>query len=217
MKKDLVSDMKVYQNAKKVSKMLGLSNSNLRKYSQILETSGYQFTKDDGKINYLEKDIIVLKRLMELVNTEGITLDDAARDIISMFDVGKHELAKPSEELPSPSTEEISKDKSTDIKPITPLKEKKSVKSAEIETIEKKLDKAIGFIMEREKIEAEYDKMIQEKDEIIAKLKAENEQHQKDKQVINLRDKLLLETIRRKQEAQRNAAGNGFWPRKNKI
>lgn len=200
MKRDSVSDMKVYQNAKKVSKTLGITNNNLKRYTQILQAADYKFTEDEGKVNYFEKDIIVLKKLMELVNIEGISPDEAAKDVIAMFENGQ-------EEVNITSKDTITLENST-------TQEEVILDTSECDTIEKKLDKAIQFIMDQKRIEAEFTRIVKEKEEIIKNLKAEVEQLKRDKQVINLRDKLLLETIRRRQQEQKNAVDIGFWPRK---
>jgi hypothetical protein len=245
VKDDLVvSDMKAFQNAKKASKNLGVSNSNLNKYSQVLESYGYLFKKEGNKIVYLEKDIIVLKKLKELAVLGGMNINEAANAVVTMFGEGsplkgtqeqlevtqeleasKQEIgvAKPKKseeskkEVDVPKPEKLDKKGPKDLKANKPIKKADNISTVNIESIEEKLDKAINFIVERENSKENLQKIIYEKDLIIAKLKRENDNYQKEKDVINLRDKVLLETIRIRQEERKKSAANlSFWEKRKK-
>lgn len=63
---------------------LKIQESTLRKYCLILEKNGYEFLKNEnGHRAYFDPDIIVLKKFLELKNGTDMTLEQAAKSVIS--------------------------------------------------------------------------------------------------------------------------------------
>lgn len=63
---------------------LKVQESTLRKYCLILEKNGYEFLKNDnGHRAYFDPDIIILKKFIELKKGTDMTLEQAAKSVIS--------------------------------------------------------------------------------------------------------------------------------------
>ncbi|MCM3256093.1 DUF3967 domain-containing protein [Priestia aryabhattai] len=70
--------------SKDVTDLLKIQNSTIRKYCLLLEELGYQFHKNDkGQRGFFDKDIVVLRKLMETKNTTDMTLKQAAIAVMS--------------------------------------------------------------------------------------------------------------------------------------
>src|SRR5690625_6649308 len=62
-----------------VARQLNISESTLRKYSLLLEDTGYTFDKNSrGQRAYYDSDIIAIRRMMDLKNG-GMTLERASQ------------------------------------------------------------------------------------------------------------------------------------------
>jgi len=71
-------------NANDVCALLGIKESTLRKYALILKDAGYQFhVNDKGQRGYLDQDVIVLKRFLEVKNNRDMTLEQSANAVIA--------------------------------------------------------------------------------------------------------------------------------------
>jgi DNA-binding transcriptional MerR regulator len=71
--------------AGEVADTLGISDSTLRKYCLILERAGYHFLRGDNKRRaFVTRDVMTLKRLQEISQSKNVTLEDAARLVVSM-------------------------------------------------------------------------------------------------------------------------------------
>ncbi|MCY8233761.1 hypothetical protein [Priestia endophytica] len=88
---------KIY-SAKKVSFLLGIQNTTVRKYSQLLEKSGYHIHKNDlGHRGFFDKDVIVLRKIIELTKHPNMSLEDAINVVVSMdsgMDMSKHDTKR---------------------------------------------------------------------------------------------------------------------------
>ncbi|MBO1582551.1 DUF3967 domain-containing protein [Bacillus sp. XF8] len=74
-----MTDEIVY-SASEVYKRLGISDSTLRKYMEVLQREGYTVKKDKrGRREYTEYDVMVLEKLIELSKHDGMTLEKAAK------------------------------------------------------------------------------------------------------------------------------------------
>ncbi|MGM9988103.1 MAG: DUF3967 domain-containing protein [Bacillaceae bacterium] len=74
----------ILMGANDVCTLLGIKESTLRKYAILLKDAGYQFhVNDKGQRGYLNKDVIVLKRLIEIKGHRDMTLDKAVTAVIS--------------------------------------------------------------------------------------------------------------------------------------
>lgn len=76
---DAMANEIVY-SASEVYKRLGISDSTLRKYMEVLQREGYTVKKDKrGRREYTEYDVMVLEKLVELSKYDGMTLEKAAK------------------------------------------------------------------------------------------------------------------------------------------
>ncbi|MFJ5625586.1 DUF3967 domain-containing protein [Peribacillus loiseleuriae] len=67
-----------------VCTLLNIKESTLRKYALLLKDAGYQFhVNDKGQRGYFDKDVIVLKRFIEVKSNRDMTLEQAAEAVIS--------------------------------------------------------------------------------------------------------------------------------------
>jgi hypothetical protein len=72
--------------SKEVAELLGISDSTLRKYCLILEQNAYKFLRDEhNRRAFLERDIRVLRRFLEMAKNSDMMLEDAALAVISAF------------------------------------------------------------------------------------------------------------------------------------
>ncbi|MFJ8417147.1 DUF3967 domain-containing protein [Bacillus paramycoides] len=81
-----MTDEIVY-SASEVYKRLGISDSTLRKYMEVLQREGFTVKKDKrGRREYTEGDILVIERLIELSKHDGMTLEKAAKMIAQQIE-----------------------------------------------------------------------------------------------------------------------------------
>ena len=74
---------KVY-SAKEVSTLLGIQNTTVRKYAQMLEKAGYHIHKNElGHRGFFNDDVIVLRQIRELTKHPDMSLDQAINVVIS--------------------------------------------------------------------------------------------------------------------------------------
>lgn len=84
MSDDILEHQKAYW-PREVADLLDISESTLRKYCLILEEKGYKFLRgDNNRRAYLDRDVIALRKFMELSQNKNITLEDAAVAVVSM-------------------------------------------------------------------------------------------------------------------------------------
>ncbi|ARV91412.1 DNA-binding protein [Bacillus cereus] len=76
--------MKTFYSPSDVAEQLGIQSSTLRKYADVLEREGYSFTKNErGHRKYREVDVLVFRKVINLKNDTDVTLDNAAKQIVS--------------------------------------------------------------------------------------------------------------------------------------
>ncbi len=67
-----------------VCALLGIKEPTLRKYALILQDAGYKFhVNDKGQRGYFERDVIVLKRFMEIKQSNDMTLEQAVEAVMA--------------------------------------------------------------------------------------------------------------------------------------
>ncbi|MBE7121669.1 DUF3967 domain-containing protein [Bacillus cereus] len=89
-----MTDEIVY-SASEVYKRLGISDSTLRKYMEVLQREGFTVKKDKrGRREYTENDIIVIEKLIELSKHDGMTLEKAAKMIAQQIEKVNPDLIK---------------------------------------------------------------------------------------------------------------------------
>lgn len=68
-----------------IAKLLDISTSSLRRWSIILEATGYPFIRDENdKRAYLQSDIMPLQKMRELL-TDGMSLENAANAVVLRY------------------------------------------------------------------------------------------------------------------------------------
>ena len=77
MRNDIQSTERAY-STKEVAETVGIATPTVRKYSQILEKSGYEFLKDGDRRIFVQSDIEVLIALRDTDKP----LSDTAEDIV---------------------------------------------------------------------------------------------------------------------------------------
>lgn len=169
--------------ASDVYKRLGIGDSTLRKYMEVLQREGYTVRKDKrGRREYTEYDVMVLEQLVELSKHDGMTLEKAAK-LISQQLEGTHENAK---------TEESQE---TDLIPFhikQQLHQQYNVMTQEV-------NRSIVAMEERLSAQAK-----QSSEEIQASVEAHNERVEKR---LEARDETLMKTLREMQETKRIMQG----------
>lgn len=83
------NDKKPYWS-KEIADMLGIGTSTLRKWCLILERNGYRFLRDEhDRRAYTEHDAIALRKLKDLTEHRGMTLDNASIVVIETLNRDK--------------------------------------------------------------------------------------------------------------------------------
>ncbi|AWG44248.1 hypothetical protein BEH_24990 (plasmid) [Priestia filamentosa] len=90
--------MNKIHSAKEVSVFLGIQNTIVRKYSPLLDKSGYHIHKNDlGHRGFFDKDVIVLRKIIDLTRHPDMSLEDAINVFVSMdsgIDMSKHDTKR---------------------------------------------------------------------------------------------------------------------------
>lgn len=77
----------VLYSAGDVAVLLNIKESTLRKYCNMLEEAGYKFHKNElGHRGFFDKDVISLKKVMQLKNSPDMTLKQACNVVVTMFE-----------------------------------------------------------------------------------------------------------------------------------
>jgi hypothetical protein len=67
-----------------VCTLLKIKESTLRKYALMLQEAGYHFaTNDKGQRAYYNKDVITLKKLLEIKNSPNMTLEQSVNAVMT--------------------------------------------------------------------------------------------------------------------------------------
>lgn len=86
---DDTNESKIVYTGSDVSTLLKIQESTLRKYALLLSEAGYKFHKSkNGYRGYFEKDVIVLKKLIETKNHPDMTLKQACNAVMSWVESG---------------------------------------------------------------------------------------------------------------------------------
>lgn len=173
-----MTDEIVY-SASEVYKRLGISDSTLRKYMEVLQREGFAVKKDNrGRRQYTDSDIMVIEKLIELSKHDGMTLEKAAKMIAQ-------QIEKVNPDLIQEEAEE------TDLVPFhikQQLQEQYSVMAQEMNQSMLAMEKRLS------------EQAKQSNEEIKASVEAHNERVEKR---LEARDETLMKTLREMQEAKR--------------
>lgn len=67
-----------------VANLLKIKESTVRKYCGILEKAGYEFLKNEmGHRAFFDNDLIVLRKMLNLKNESDMSLEDAAKSVVT--------------------------------------------------------------------------------------------------------------------------------------
>lgn len=109
-----------------VSTLLRIKESTLRKYALILKDAGYHFDENErGQRAYYERDVITLKKLIEIKKSPDMTLEQAASAVMTW-------LEQSNVSVRDMSQKEIQKRYDDDIKELKNVIEKQSLFLQEI-------------------------------------------------------------------------------------
>ncbi|WP_144616272.1 DUF3967 domain-containing protein [Bacillus cereus] len=173
-----MTDEIVY-SASEVYKRLGISDSTLRKYMEVLSREGFAVKKDNrGRRQYTDSDIMVIEKLIELSKHDGMTLEKAAKMIAQQIEKINPDLIK---EEP----------KETDLIPFhiqEQLQQQYGVMAQEMKQGMLAMEKRLS------------DQAKQGNEEIKASVEAHNERVEKR---LEARDETLMKTLREMQETKR--------------
>ncbi|MGW6193943.1 DUF3967 domain-containing protein [Bacillus cereus] len=173
-----MTDEIVY-SASEVYKRLGISDSTLRKYMEVLQRENYAVKKDNrGRRQYTEHDVMVIEKLIELSKHDGMTLEKAAKMIAQRL-----EIANPNVE--------IEESQETDLIPFhiqQQLQQQYSVMAQE-------MNQSMLAMEKRLSVQAK-----QSNEEIKESIEAHNERVEKR---LEARDETLMKTLREMQETKR--------------
>lgn len=175
---DVMTDEIVY-SAGEVYKRLGISDSTLRKYMEVLQREGFIVKKDNrGRRQYTEHDIMVIEKLIEISKLDGMTLEKAAKMIAQQIEKVNPDLIQ----------EEV---EGTDLVPFhikQQLQEQYSVMALEMNQSMLAMEKRLS------------EQAKQSNEEIKASVEAHNERVEKR---LEARDETLMKTLREMQETKK--------------
>ncbi|MDY8166072.1 DUF3967 domain-containing protein [Bacillus mycoides] len=173
-----MTDEIVY-SASEVYKRLGISDSTLRKYMEVLQREKFIVKKDNrGRRQYTDNDIMVIEKLIELSKHDGMTLEKAAKMIAQ-------QIEKVNPNLNQEEAEE------TDLVPFhikLQLQEQYSVMAQEMNQSMLAMEKRLSEQAKRSN------------EEIKARIESHNERLEKR---LESRDETLMKTLREMQETKR--------------
>lgn len=123
-----------------VATLLGIKESTLRKYALILKDCGYHFhVNDKGQRWYYNRDVIVLKKLIQTKQSPDMTLEQAADAVVSWFNQSNISL--------SITNESAKKERYND--DIKELKDTIDKQNILLQELMKKMDQQQQYIDER--------------------------------------------------------------------
>ncbi|WP_241139403.1 DUF3967 domain-containing protein [Bacillus mycoides] len=173
-----MTDEIVY-SASEVYKRLGISDSTLRKYMEVLQREKFVVKKDNrGRRQYTEHDVMVIEKLIELSKHDGMTLEKAAKMIAQRLEIAD-------------SNAETEESKETDLIPFhiqEQLQQQYSAMAQEMNQSMLMMEKRLSEQAERSN------------EEIKASIESHNERVEKR---LEARDETLMKTLREMQEAKR--------------
>ncbi|QIW21339.1 DUF3967 domain-containing protein [Bacillus thuringiensis] len=173
-----MTDEIVY-SASEVYKRLGISDSTLRKYMEVLSREGFAVKKDNrGRRQYTDNDIMVIEKLIELSKHDGMTLEKAAKMIAQQIEKVNPDLIKEEPEEANLIPFHIQEQ----------LQQQYGVMAQEMKQGMLAMEKRLS------------DQAKQSNEEIKASVEAHNERVEKR---LEARDETLMKTLREMQETKR--------------
>lgn len=79
-----MDENRILMSAEEVYTLLGIKESTLRKYAGILKKAGYHFAVNkNGQRGYYHRDLVALKKLIDIKEHPDMTLDQAAEAVMA--------------------------------------------------------------------------------------------------------------------------------------
>ncbi|MGG0723871.1 DUF3967 domain-containing protein [Bacillus mycoides] len=173
-----MTDEIVY-SASEVYKRLGISDSTLRKYMEVLLREGFAVKKDNrGRRQYTEHDVMVIEKLIELSKHDGMTLEKAAKMIAQRLEIVN----------PNAETEESQE------KDLIPFHIQQQLQQ-QYSVMAQEMNQSIASMEKRLSEQAK-----QSNEEIKASIEQHNERVEKR---LEARDETLMKTLREMQETKK--------------
>ncbi|PEW83741.1 hypothetical protein CN445_24195 [Bacillus cereus] len=173
-----MTDEIVY-SASEVYKRLGISDSTLRKYMEVLQREGFAVKKDNrGRRQYTEHDVMVIEKLIEISKHDGMTLEKAAKMIAQRLEIANPNAEKEESQETDLSTFQIQQQ----------LQQQYSVMAQEMNQGMLAMEKRLS------------EQAKQSNEEIKASMEQHNERLEKR---LEARDETLMKTLREIQEAKK--------------
>jgi hypothetical protein len=99
----------IIMSASDVATLLKIKESTLRKYALLLQKNGYHFdTNDKGQRAYYNKDVVVLKKLIEIKSGSDMTLEQSVNAVMAWLKAsGVTLLDTPNKSLGEPYNDDI--------------------------------------------------------------------------------------------------------------
>jgi uncharacterized protein (UPF0335 family) len=165
--------MTVIHSPRDVQELLGIDSNTLRKYATLLEAHGYDVHRNNrGHRGYFEKDVIVLRKLIEFSKQDGMTMEQSAEAVLTWFSE-EYQTVTVTEVEPIQTTNDRNSEQDTNydklleriehleqinLELIKHLKEK-AVREAKQE---EKINQILKYVERTEQLEAERSKIEQE-------------------------------------------------------
>lgn len=101
-KQEMIEKVEKAYKTSEVATMLGLAVPTIRKYSQILESKGYNFLHGEATGQhkarlFLDKDIMVLRYLSDIRKKSNMKVEQAASVVVERFGKGDIQSVSPSD------------------------------------------------------------------------------------------------------------------------
>lgn len=142
----VVESKKTYSSSD-VTKKLGISSSMLRKYNFNLSKVGISFQKERGKLVYTSEDIRLFKRLLDLHQQTGTTLQEVVKQI------GEEYRSSRVENVAEPVVEPVDETVTTPVTTVTDREQMQMEMAASLVEVENK------FLNEFKKMDEKLDQM----------------------------------------------------------
>jgi len=131
----------IIMSASDVCTLLKIKESTLRKYALLLQDGGYHFsTNDKGQRAYYNRDVITLKKLLEIKNSPNMTLEQSVNAVMTW-------IKQSGVSLPATENDRHNESHNDDIKELKEI----------IQALVIKMDQQQKYIEERDKQQIERD------------------------------------------------------------
>lgn len=172
MKNDLddISSFEFIYTSKEVAEKVGIKTPTVRKYGQLLERYGYEFEKNGDRRNFVNADIIAMKKMKESNDIEKTAkmLAKMQKNITDVTDTNKSDIyVSPSDMALIPK--EIQQELMKSEKRYNELMKFSQSMALELATTRENVENILDELSEAKKRETEKDKIINDMNEKVQK------------------------------------------------